>query len=113
MLPGLYCFQKINVDYSLKDVPSSHWCKTAIGFLVSNNIMDAEEGYFYPNDEITLNEVLMAFLRVLGEKNITTDTILMLANQHNLLTNVNTEEIEITRGNYTQIAYNFMNRYCQ
>ena len=75
--------------------------------------MDTENKYFYPNDDITLNEVLTAFLRILGEKNITTDTIIMLANQHNLLTNVNTEELEITRGNYTQIAYNFMNEYCQ
>ncbi len=105
--------EKINVDYTLKDVSSSHWCKTAIGFLVSNNIMDAENEYFYPNNEITLNEVLTAFLRILGEKNITTDKIMMLANQHNLLTNVNTEELEITRGNYTQIAYNFMNEYCE
>ena len=74
--------------------------------------MDAKNEYFYPNNEITLNEVLAAFLRILGEKNITTDTIIMLANQHNLLINANTEELEITRGNYTQIAYNFMNEYC-
>lgn len=105
--------RNINVDCNLKDVQSSHWCKSAIGYLVSNNIMDAKNEYFYPNNEITLNEVLTVFLRILGEKNITTDTIIMLANQHNLLTNVNTEELEITRGNYTQIAYNFMNEYCK
>lgn len=104
--------EKINVDYNLKDVSSSHWCKNAIGFLVSNNIMDTKNEYFYPNNEVTLNEVLTAFLRILGEKNITTDTIIRLANQHNLLINANTEELEITRGNYSQIAYNFMNEYC-
>ena len=105
--------EKINVDYNLKDVSSSHWCRNAIGFLVSNNIMDIENGYFYPNNEITLNEVLTVLLRILGEKNITTDKITTLANKHNLLTNVNAEDIEVTRGNYTQIAYNFMNEYCK
>ncbi len=105
--------RNMNIDCNLKDVPISHWCKNAIGFLVSNNIMDTENKYFYPNNEITLNEVLTVCLRVLGESEVEIDTIMPLANQHNLLTNVNTDELKITRGNFTQIAYNFMNEYCK
>ncbi len=105
--------QGINVDCNLKDVPASHWCKNAIGFLVSNKIMEADNKYFYPNDEITLDEVLTALVKVLGESEVSGDTVMTLADQYNLLTNVATEELKITRGNFTQIAYNFMNEYCK
>ena len=101
----------VKVDCNLKDLPASHWCKNAIGFLVSNHIMDADNKYFYHNDEITLNEVLLAFLRAFGEEKVEPDTIMTLANQHKLLTNANRNEHIITRGNFAQIAYNFMNEY--
>lgn len=103
--------ENMNVDCNLKDVPSSHWCKNAIGFLVANNIMGIEDKFFYPNSEITLNEVLTAFLKIMNERNIEIDSIMTLANKHKLLTNVDTNEIKITRGNFTQIAYNFINEY--
>ena len=66
---------------------------------------------FYPNKYITLDEVLSAFLKVLGEKGFTSEEVMNLSEKHNLLKNVDIEETEITRGNFTQLAYNFMEEY--
>ena len=102
--------ENMSVDCSLKDVSATHWCKNAIGFLVANDIMEVEDRLFYPNSEITLNEVLTAFLKIMNESEIEVDSIMTLANKHKLLTNVDTDEIEITRGNFTQIAFNFISK---
>ena len=101
----------IDIDYNFVDVPDSHWCRKEVAYVVSKGYLSEDNGYFYTNKYITLDEVLSAFLKVLGEKGFTSEEVMNLSEKHNLLKNVDIEETEITRGNFTQLAYNYMEEY--
>ena len=103
--------KNIDIDYNFVDVPNSHWCKNGAAYVVSKGYLSEDNGHFYPNKYITLDEVLSAFLKILGEKDFTSEMIINLSDKYNLLKNIDIEEIEITRGNFAQLSYNFMKEY--
>ena len=100
----------INIDYSFADDIEANY-EDAVGFVVSKGYMKAENDYFKPNRSAKIIDVAYAFLKILGEDVESCEDILTLAANRNLLINIDEEETIVTRGNFTQMAYNFMMEY--
>lgn len=104
-------FRNIDVDCNIVDVEQTHWCRDEIGYLVSENIMSLDKGYFKPNENITLTEVLSSYLKVLGEKEFDESEIMTLSNGYSLLENIEISDEPITREIFAQLITNFVNAY--
>lgn len=104
-------FEHIGVDSSIVDVDRTNWCRDEIGYLVSQNIMSLDKGYFYPLEYITLTEALSSYLKVLGEIEFDEDEIITLSNEYSLLENIEISDEPITREIYAQLITNFVKVY--
>lgn len=105
-------FQAANVDCSFYDVTRKHWCYDMASFAVAKNYMTTtRNGEFLPDDYITFNAVLYAFLRVLGEDVVAGEKHIQKALERNLFKGPLDLRYYITRGELTHLAYNFMMEY--
>ena len=104
-------FENIEIDCNIADIEQTNWCKDEIGYLVSMDIMPLSNGYFFPLNNIRLDEALYAYLKVLGESDLKNDQILELSQKYNLLENINYSRNVITREVYAQLLYNFSKEY--
>lgn len=60
-------------DFSCKDVSESDWCQGYVGYCVKNNIMDLQDGKFFPYDCLTGIDALSAMLRISGYTDFTSE----------------------------------------
>lgn len=102
---------KLKVDYSFIDVPASHWCKNAAGFLVSKGYMFENDGYFEPDTLMPQRELFYTLLKALGVDITPDEKPIQKAIAHNLLKGWLFPGYYITRGEFAQLAYNFMMEY--
>lgn len=98
------------INYSFADMTSSHWCKKYAAYMAAKGFMPDVNGYFYPNENITWEELISAFLKMPGEQDFKNDELEELAKKYNLSDNIERKS-PITRGDFTNAAYNFIKEY--
>lgn len=92
-------------EFECSDVAEDHWAKSFIGICINEGLFELENGKFRPDDYITVEETVIAALKMRG---INTDNYMETAKASGLLTFINEENIErnITRAELTQLIYN-------
>ena len=89
-------------EFSCEDCSVTVWHSGYVGICVNEGIFKLEDNMFRPNDYITVEEALGAFLNA-------AESINVKAKAEHLLVNINAENKErnITRGEIAQMMYNF------
>ena len=95
----------LDCDFTCADVASDHWAKSWIGICINENVFELEENKFCPDELLTVEDAIIAALRMQGER---TEDYLEVAKTNGLLTNIDLEDLErnITRAEMVQLLYN-------
>lgn len=95
-------------EFECDDIESTHWGKSFVGICINENVFELEDNKFRPYDRITVEETIVAALRMIGADY---DNYLGTARDKGIMTNIDEENIErdITKAELVQILYNALN----
>lgn len=96
-------------EFECSDVSSNHWGKSWIGICINEGVFKIEDNKFRPDDYITVEEAIIATLKMQGELS---HNYMEAAVANGLLTNIDEENIRrnITRAELMQLFYNVDNK---